>query len=1200
MQCPYVGLTNQGATCYMNSYLQFLYMTKEFRSFLFSLHCRPDKAAKEKDSIPYQLQKLFAKLNIRKNKQISTKELTKAFQWQTEDNFTEHDVSEFGKLLFEAVRLSLNGDKLKDFEEVAQMFEGVSQQSLKCLNCNSQTSKAEKFSELNLIISNLFENLNFKKLENSLLQNIKPFYLEDDNKYFCERCDAKQDAEKIHEYTRFPEILMINLSRFTFDMMTFDRKKINNYFEFPLSIDFEEFVGSHKSVEDKIKHLLGESDSIADGKSKATNERRALNSVAPLTSGKGKKFQNVKTSSQTRDFLRQMKIKKKDFQAEIVPEIEIRAKEPHCDAIVSEEVPDVIIAEKPIENQTMPTNIKARIDGQPRRKSSRSLAVGELANGEVFCHDHNGEPKFEIPVSDKHINISSNCDSSLNFEMNSISKSAHVEESRLANDDVQNGYFLYAVFIHKGSAHAGHYYIYIKSFENGLWYLFDDYLVREVNIADVLKDGYGGSGSDICAYLLVYKKRTCENQTDTRKNRTAAETYRKEEAINGELHIKKLSKAESLHTEINGKEDIGSNIFKNLREVADASNRDDPKQQLVIGMSPTDCPAYLLEIIEAEMKVEEEASKANFKTMSLRLTAKHKIFYKLECKLIEVPIQRSFKDFFEDACSAFGIAPEERVNVRLRLYNKIKDEMQEIFDSEDQKNLKELKLNIAKNFIFEIKDQDKEWSAYDPNQIALKYVIWTEEARLADWEPQAQTIEISKSTTIEDFSQVLNRLYGKEPKAPINLVLKKTLKNGMVKGESLLADEKTKTKMLTELYLNSNVTIYVDFEAQSEWEKFFEAENNMIILNFNLPVEETQLSDEPAYVYKVKVDLNTSLQEFKGMIRKQVGIPDDKDFIIKKGGKLGIELKDFSKNIRSIGLINNSFLFLVYGKSIAVNEIKANVYICKSILNRDVFDLNRDIEFLGEFVINPTFTPAKTLEGLTDRLPNLVDVLFYNQSANNFLDYVGLDGNGNSVIYPCHQIDHQNCFPLKNSSPIKKDSAHEISIETKTPASITLDESNRHLISSLSNRQILSENHTRIREKNGPILTKLYKNASLKSQGMVDRKKIVIEPFCKPLEKDQIAIYFTKLDAMTLFLGPVKEIIINKQNNLQEIISLAIENGLNLELEDATATKIRDVRNFVVEDLITHRFFDMSKTNKVVSSAPFYLETDGCLFMLGN
>jgi len=948
----------------MNSYLQFLYMTKEFRAFLFALYCRPDKKSKEEDSIPYQLQKLFAKLNIRRNKQISTKELTKAFQWQAEDNFAEHDVSEFGKLLFEAIRLSLAGDKLKDFEVIARMFEGDSQHSLKCLNCNYQAIKSEQFIDLNLIISNVFENLNFKKLESSLIQNIKPFYLKDDNRYFCERCDSKQDAEKIHEYTRFPEILMINLGRFTFDMTTFDRKKINNYFEFPLSIGFEEFAGSYKSVENKVKHLLGETDSIADSKSKATNERKALNSVAPLVSGKGKKFQNVKTSSQTKDFLRQMKTKKKEFKAEIIPEIHVKVKEPRINEAEINEAPDIIIKEKPVDKSPITFAHETKEFEQVRRKSSRSLMINQFNTKASDCRNTDCDAKLNVPVSEKNMNISSHCNSSLNFEMNSISKSAHVEESRLAHHEGENGYFLYAVFIHKGSAHAGHYYIYLKSFENGLWYLFDDYLVREVNIADVLKDGYGGSGSDISAYLLVYKKRTCDNHTDTHKNRTAAETYRKEETINGELQIKKLAKAESMREDAYGDEDIHSKIFKTLCEVPNKNSKVDVKEETSIGNAATDCPAYLREIIEEEMRIEEEASKANFKTMSLRLTAKHKIFYKLECKIIEVPIQRSFKDFFEDVCNAFGIAIEERSNVRLRNYNKIKDEMQEIFDATELKSLKELKLNIAKNFIFEIKDSDQQWSAYDPNLVALKYVAWTEDARLADWEPQAQIIEVSKSTTIEDLCQLINKLYGKDPKDTINLVLRKTLKNGLVKGESLTSDEKSRLKVITEHYLNSNVMIFLDFALQSEWEKFFEAENNMIVLNFNYPVEESLIAEEPTYNFKIKIDLNTSLQDFKGMIRKQIQMLDEKDFIIKKGGKLGIELKDFSKSIRSIGLINNSFIFLMFGKSIAVNEIKANVYLCKTMLNHDAFDMSREIEFIGEFVINPTITPAKTLESL--------------------------------------------------------------------------------------------------------------------------------------------------------------------------------------------------------------------------------------------
>ena len=34
-EVPYVGLSNQGATCYMNSLLQTLFMTPEFRKGIF-------------------------------------------------------------------------------------------------------------------------------------------------------------------------------------------------------------------------------------------------------------------------------------------------------------------------------------------------------------------------------------------------------------------------------------------------------------------------------------------------------------------------------------------------------------------------------------------------------------------------------------------------------------------------------------------------------------------------------------------------------------------------------------------------------------------------------------------------------------------------------------------------------------------------------------------------------------------------------------------------------------------------------------------------------------------------------------------------------------------------------------------------------------------------------------------------------------
>jgi ubiquitin C-terminal hydrolase len=49
---PYVGLSNQGATCYMNSLLQSMFATPEFRSQLYNWAYDSEKHGEAKDSIP--------------------------------------------------------------------------------------------------------------------------------------------------------------------------------------------------------------------------------------------------------------------------------------------------------------------------------------------------------------------------------------------------------------------------------------------------------------------------------------------------------------------------------------------------------------------------------------------------------------------------------------------------------------------------------------------------------------------------------------------------------------------------------------------------------------------------------------------------------------------------------------------------------------------------------------------------------------------------------------------------------------------------------------------------------------------------------------------------------------------------------------------------------------------------------------------
>jgi ubiquitin carboxyl-terminal hydrolase 47 len=59
--------------------------------------------------------------------------------------------------------------------------------------------------------------------------------------------------------------------------------------------------------------------------------------------------------------------------------------------------------------------------------------------------------------------------------------------------------------MHRGGAFGGHYFAYIKSFENGKWYNFNDSAVNEIPVAFIQRNCFGGKGS--CnAYMLMYKK----------------------------------------------------------------------------------------------------------------------------------------------------------------------------------------------------------------------------------------------------------------------------------------------------------------------------------------------------------------------------------------------------------------------------------------------------------------------------------------------------------------------------------------------------------------------------------------------------------------------------------------------------------------------------------------------------------------------
>ena len=80
---------------------------------------------------------------------------------------------------------------------------------------------------------------------------IKQDILEGDNKYQCDEYQKKIDAARRSYIGSLSSTVVINLKRFEFDYQNMQRKKINDYCEFPEMIDFRPWT--KEGIEEREK-----------------------------------------------------------------------------------------------------------------------------------------------------------------------------------------------------------------------------------------------------------------------------------------------------------------------------------------------------------------------------------------------------------------------------------------------------------------------------------------------------------------------------------------------------------------------------------------------------------------------------------------------------------------------------------------------------------------------------------------------------------------------------------------------------------------------------------------------------------------------------------------------------------------------------------------------------------------------------------
>nr|CAA67601.1 ubiquitin-specific protease [Drosophila melanogaster] len=394
----YVGLVNQAMTCYLNSLLQALFMTPEFRNALYRWEFDNDNEAKKS----YQLQKLFLNLQTSPKAAVETTDLTRSFGWDSTEAWQQHDIQELCRVMFDALEHKFKNTKQANL--ISNLYEGKMNAYVKCLGCNTEKNDCEDtFLDIPLPVRPFGSSSAYGSIEEALRAFVQPETLDGNNQYLCEKCKKKCDAHKGLHFKSFPYILTLHLKRFDFDYQTMHRIKLNDRVTFPQTLNLNTFINRSGNSGEQNSQLNGTVDDCSTADS-----------------------------------------------------------------------------------------------GSAMEDDNLSSGVVTTASSSQHENDLNDE--------DEGIDMSS-----------STSKSAKQGSGPYL-------YELFAIMIHSGSASGGHYYAYIKDFDNNEWFCFNDQNVTSITQEDIQRSFGGPNGSyyssaytsSTNAYMLMYR------QVDAKRNELVA------------------------------------------------------------------------------------------------------------------------------------------------------------------------------------------------------------------------------------------------------------------------------------------------------------------------------------------------------------------------------------------------------------------------------------------------------------------------------------------------------------------------------------------------------------------------------------------------------------------------------------------------------------------------------------------------------
>ena len=226
---PYLGLRNQGNTCYMNSLLQVLYHLPDFRRSIYSLPTRLDAEQGTTSRVVLELQRLFYRLQYAADvgaSEVGTEGLTRSFGWGPREVLEQQDVQEFSRLLCETVQEYMREAGRPD--DVAALFSGSTVNTIRCMHVDFSSTREERWYDLQMQVQRC------AGLRASFGALARDERLVGANRYNTRRAElGRQDARRSARFRSLPPVLMLHLQRFEYDGESGEMRKLQQAFRFP-------------------------------------------------------------------------------------------------------------------------------------------------------------------------------------------------------------------------------------------------------------------------------------------------------------------------------------------------------------------------------------------------------------------------------------------------------------------------------------------------------------------------------------------------------------------------------------------------------------------------------------------------------------------------------------------------------------------------------------------------------------------------------------------------------------------------------------------------------------------------------------------------------------------------------------------------------------------------------------------------------